>query len=339
MPLNRSRMGSNWEFAQPLWLLGLALLPLAFGIKIWRRKALFNRYKFSQLDQLPSSPLGLLRANSSLFSWLAVGAFFIALARPQSSEVIQQPAQNLGVDMIMALDISASMLSRDLQPNRLEALKVVAQDFVNARAMDRLGLVIYAGEAYSPVPLTTDHTLLNGQIQALCYDLLEGGTAIGMGLSTAVNRLVESEAKSKVIILLTDGENNGGLVDPTQAADLAASVGIKVYTIGLGTNGVAQTPVAKDPRTGRLIYEQRPVSIDEDLLKRIASTTGGQYFRATDNASLAEIYGIIDTLEKSEIEGYQFYRYSEHFYRWVWLGLLLIGLELLLNFVMVKTAF
>ena len=168
--------------------------------------------------------------------------------------------------------------------------------------------------------------------------MLEGGTAIGMGLSTAVNRLVDSTAKSKVIILLTDGENNGGLVDPVQAAELAASLNIKVYTIGLGTNGMASTPVMKDPR-GNLIYQPRPVTIDEDLLKRIADITGGQYFRATDNERLAQIYNSIDQLEKSEIEGFEFYRYTEHFSIFLYLALACIALELLLNFVLLKTAF
>ncbi|MGB1735587.1 MAG: vWA domain-containing protein, partial [Schleiferiaceae bacterium] len=155
-------MGSNWEFAQPEWLWALCIVPLGWAWMIWRRRVQFNRYRYSQLDGLPSSALGHVRQWTGLLPWLALGAFIVALARPQSSEVIQQPSQNLGVDMMMALDISASMLSRDLQPNRLEALKEVAQDFVSARTMDRLGLVIYAGEAYSPVPLTTDHTLLNG---------------------------------------------------------------------------------------------------------------------------------------------------------------------------------
>jgi Ca-activated chloride channel family protein len=252
--------------------------------------------------------------------------------------MFQQPSQNLGIDLMMALDISTSMLARDLKPNRLEALKEVATDFVAQRTMDRLGLVIYAGEAYSPVPLTTDQSLLSQQISALHHEMLEGGTAIGMGLSTAVNRLVESTAKSKVIILLTDGENNGGMVDPVQAAELAASLDIKVYTIGLGTNGMASTPVMKDP-SGNLIYQPRPVTIDEELLQRIASITGGQYFRATDNESLVEIYNSIDQLEKSEIEGFEFYRYTEHFSIFLYLALACIGLELLLNFVLLKTAF
>ncbi|MDP4876975.1 MAG: VWA domain-containing protein [Schleiferiaceae bacterium] len=328
----------NWDFAQPLWLIGLLVIPLGWTGIYLRRKRRFNAYTFSSNQQLPSSALGSLRAASGGLSWLALAFVFTALARPQSSQMFQQPSQNLGIDLMMALDISTSMLARDLKPNRLEALKEVATDFVAQRAMDRLGLVIYAGEAYSPVPLTTDQSLLSQQISALHHEMLEGGTAIGMGLSTAVNRLVESTAKSKVIILLTDGENNGGMVDPVQAAELAASLGIKVYTIGLGTNGMASTPVMKDPR-GNLIYQPRPVTIDEELLQRIASITGGQYFRATDNESLVQIYDSIDQLEKSEIEGFEFYRYTEHFSMFLYLALACIGIELLLNFVLLKTAF
>ena len=328
----------NWDFAQPLWLIGLLVIPLGWTGIYLRRKRRFNAYTFSSNQQLPSSALGSLRIASGGLSWLALAFVFTALARPQSSQMFQQPSQNLGIDLMMALDISTSMLARDLKPNRLEALKEVATDFVAQRAMDRLGLVIYAGEAYGPVPLTTDQSLLSQQISALHHEMLEGGTAIGMGLSTAVNRLVESTAKSKVIILLTDGENNGGMVDPVQAAELAASLGIKVYTIGLGTNGMASTPVMKDPR-GNLIYQPRPVTIDEELLQRIASITGGQYFRATDNESLVQIYESIDQLEKSEIEGFEFYRYTEHFSIFLYLALACIGLELLLNFVLLKTAF
>ena len=328
----------NWDFAQPLWLIGLLVIPLGWTGIYLRRKRRFNAYTFSSNQQLPSSALGSLRAASGGLSWLALAFVFTALARPQSSQMFQQPSQNLGIDLMMALDISTSMLARDLKPNRLEALKEVATDFVAQRAMDRLGLVIYAGEAYSPVPLTTDQSLLSQQISALHHEMLEGGTAIGMGLSTAVNRLVESTAKSKVIILLTDGENNGGMVDPVQAAELAASLRIKVYTIGLGTNGMASTPVMKDPR-GNLIYQPRPVTIDEELLQRIASITGGQYFRATDNESLVQIYESIDQLEKSEIEGFEFYRYTEHFSIFLYLALACIGIELLLNFVLLKTAF
>ena len=330
---------SNWEFNEPLWLAGLVLIPLAaLGMGLLRAKR-FGQFTFSLLDGLQQPLAGPLKNFTALLSWMALGALCIAMARPQSSEIIQQPSQNLGVDMMLSLDISASMLAKDLKPNRLEALKDVATDFVSRRNVDRIGLVIYAGEAYSPVPLTTDHSLLNEQIRALKYDMLDGGTAIGMGLSTAANRLAESTAKSKVIILLTDGENNAGLVDPIQAGELCASLGIKVYTIGLGTNGVASMPVAIDPLTKEIIYRPQQVTIDEELLERIASITGGQYFRATDRESLENIYDLIDSLEKSEIEGFQFYRYTEHYSRFVWLALILIGLELLLNFVLLKSAF
>ena len=328
----------DWTFDQPLWLLGWVLIPLAGIAFAVLKKSRFNAYIFSNTSSLSRSVLGRLRTNTSLLSWLALGCICIALARPQTSEIIQQPSQNLGIDMMMALDISASMMSKDLKPNRLEALKEVATNFVTERGMDRMGLVIYAGEAYSPVPLTTDHSLLNEQIRSLQYDLLEGGTAIGMGLSSAANRLANSEAKSKVVILLTDGENNAGMVDPIQASELCQNLGIKVYTIGLGTNGVAPTPVAMGAN-GKLIYSPRQVSIDEELLKRIASNTGGKYFRATDKESLIQIYDIIDGLEKSEIEGFQFYRYTEHYAVFVWLAMGLIMLELLLNFVLLKTAF
>ena len=328
----------DWTFDQPLWLLGWVLIPLAGIAFAVLKKSRFNAYIFSNTSSLSGSVLGRIRTYTSLLSWLALGCICIALARPQTSEIIQQPSQNLGIDMMMALDISASMMSKDLKPNRLEALKEVATNFVTERGMDRMGLVIYAGEAYSPVPLTTDHSLLNEQIRSLQYDLLEGGTAIGMGLSSAANRLANSEAKSKVVILLTDGENNAGMVDPIQASELCQNLGIKVYTIGLGTNGVAPTPVAMGVN-GKLIYSPRQVSIDEELLKRIASNTGGKYFRATDKESLIQIYDIIDGLEKSEIEGFQFYRYTEHYAVFVWLAMGLIMLELLLNFVLLKTAF
>jgi Ca-activated chloride channel family protein len=330
---------SNWEFNQPLWLIGLVLIPVAAVIMSVLRSKRFGHFTYSLLEGLGQNFGGRAKNFTALLSWFALGSLCIALARPQSSEIIQQPSQNLGIDMMLSLDISASMLAKDLKPNRLEALKEVATDFVSRRKVDRIGLVIYAGEAYSPVPLTTDHSLLNEQIRSLEYDMLDGGTAIGMGLSTAANRLAESSAKSKVVILLTDGENNAGLVDPIQAGELCASLGIKVYTIGLGTNGVASMPVAIDPRTQEIIYRPQQVTIDEDLLKRIAEITGGKYFRATDRASLENIYDIIDGLEKSEIEGFQFYRYTEHYSLFVWIALGLIALELLLNFVLLKSAF
>ena len=328
----------TWTFAQLEWLWGWAVVVLGAALQLYFARRRSNHYGYSSLQSLPSSGLGKVRSATFVLAWAALGMLLTAMARPQSSTVVQRASQNLGIDMVLAVDISASMLAKDLKPNRLEALKEVATRFVNRRTTDRLGLVIYAGEAYSPVPLTTDHRLLNKQIESLRYDLLEQGTAIGMGLATAVNRLQNSTAKSKVVILLTDGENNAGLIDPTQAADLAKSTGVKVYTIGLGTNGVAPTPVGYD-QNNQLVYRPQQVRIDEELLQRIAQTTGGQYFRATDNESLDAIYGLIDQLEKSEIEGYKFYRYTEHYHWFVFAALGLIALELLLNFVIVKTAF
>ena len=219
---------SDWNFSEPLWLYGLLVIPIALLFMVVLGSKRMNHYGYSQLEGTGKYWVASLKNYTAILSWLALGSICIALARPQTTEVNQQPSQNLGIDMMLALDISTSMLAKDLKPNRLEALKEVATDYVTRRKMDRIGLVIYAGESYSPVPLTTDHSLLNKQIRSLQHDLLDGGTAIGMGLSTAANRLSESTAKSKIIILLTDGENNAGLVDPIQAGELCASLGIKV---------------------------------------------------------------------------------------------------------------
>jgi Ca-activated chloride channel family protein len=330
---------SDWNFSEPLWLYGLLVIPIALLFMVVLGSKRMNHYGYSQLEGTGKYWVASLKNYTAILSWLALGSICIALARPQTTEVNQQPSQNLGIDMMLALDISTSMLAKDLKPNRLEALKEVATDYVTRRKMDRIGLVIYAGESYSPVPLTTDHSLLNKQIRSLQHDLLDGGTAIGMGLSTAANRLSESTAKSKIIILLTDGENNAGLVDPIQAGELCASLGIKVYTIGLGTNGIASMPVGIDPNTKEFVYRPVQVTIDEALLQRMAEMTNGQYFRATDRESLENIYDIIDGLEKSEIEGFQFYRYDEHYSIFVWIAIALIAFELLLNFVVLKSAF
>ncbi|MGB1266910.1 MAG: vWA domain-containing protein [Schleiferiaceae bacterium] len=330
---------SDWNFSDPLWLYGLIAIPIAFTMMVVLRSKRMNHYGYSQIEGTGKYWVASLKNYTGILSWMAMGSLCIALARPQTTQVNQQPSQNLGIDMMLALDISTSMLAKDLKPNRLEALKEVATDYVIRRNMDRIGLVIYAGESYSPVPLTTDHSLLNEQIRSLQYDMLDGGTAIGMGLSTAANRLAESAAKSKIIILLTDGENNAGLVDPIQAGELCASLGIKVYTIGLGTNGIASMPVGIDPNTKEFVYRPVQVTIDEALLKRIAEMTNGQYFRATDRESLENIYSIIDSLEKSEIEGFQFYRYDEHYSIFVWMAIAFIAFELILNFVVLKSAF
>ncbi len=260
----------------------------------------------------------------------ALTMLIIALARPQSTKMSSQKRGTEGIDIIMAVDISSSMLARDLVPNRLEALKSVAQQFVDGRPSDRIGLVIYAGESFAQVPLTTDHKIVKNGLADLRYDMLEQGTAIGMGLATAVNRIKDSEALSKVIILLTDGENNRGIIDPKTAADLAKEYNIRVYTIGVGTKGFAETPVAIDMQ-GNFIYQNMEVTIDEELLQYIADLTNGQYFRATNNKSLASIYGEIDKLEKTKLEELNFYQYDEHFYRFAFMALGLLMLEMLLR--------
>jgi Ca-activated chloride channel family protein len=229
------------------------------------------------------------------------------------------------------------MLARDLKPNRLEALKTVAARFINGRPNDRIGLVEYAGESYTKTPLTSDKNIVLSSLKGIKYNnIIEGGTAIGMGLATAVNRLKDSRAKSKVIILLTDGVNNSGFIDPKIASELAVEFGIKVYTIGLGTNGMAMSPIGIR-RDGGFQYGNMPVEIDEKLLQQIAATTKGQYFRATNTTKLNEIYEEINKLERTEIEEFKYTNYEEKYRPWVLLALGLLGLELLLRYTVFKS--
>ncbi len=230
----------------------------------------------------------------------------------------------------MAIDVSSSMLARDLKPNRLAALKKVAANFIKQRPNDRIGLVAYAGEGYTKTPITTVKAIVLNSLKDITYGQLEDGTAIGMGLATSVNRLKDSKAKSKIIILLTDGVNNSGFIEPQTAADLAIEFGIKTYTIGLGTNGNALTPIQYNP-DGSFRYGMRQVEIDEELLKDIAKVTGGKYFRATNNETLEEIYDEINKLERTEIEEFKYYRYEEKFRPWIWVAGILLLLEWLLR--------
>jgi Ca-activated chloride channel family protein len=238
---------------------------------------------------------------------------------------------------VIAIDVSASMLARDLKPNRLEALKEVAARFINERPNDRIGLVEYAGESYTKTPLTSDKSIVLSSLKGIVYNtIIEGGTAIGMGLATSVNRLKDSRAKSKVIILLTDGVNNTGFIDPRTASELAVEFGIKTYTIGLGTNGMAVSPIGILPN-GQFQYGNVQVEIDEDLLKEIAQTTGGKYFRATSNTKLKEIYDEINKLEKTEIEEFKYKNYDEKFRSLTLLALGLLGLELLFRYTLFRS--
>jgi len=227
------------------------------------------------------------------------------------------------------------MLAKDLKPDRLEATKEVASEFIEARKNDRVGLVVYAGESYTQTPLTTDHKIVLNSLSEVEHGLIKDGTAIGMGLATAVNRLKESKGKSKVIILLTDGENNAGQIDPLTAAQLAEEFNIRVYTIGVGTKGTAPTPYARDFR-GNLRYKRLPVNIDEELLQQIASQTGGEYFRATDNEGLEEVYAQIDELETTRIKEVKFYSYDEKFEIFAIWAFILFALEMILRFTLYR---
>ena len=258
------------------------------------------------------------------------------MARPQTVNVSTRTKTTRGIDIIMAIDVSSSMLSRDLKPNRLSALKAVAAAFIRERPNDRIGLVVYSGESFTKTPVTTDKSIVLNALREVEYGILEDGTAIGMGLATSVNRLKESKAKSKVIILLTDGVNNSGFIDPETAAGLAVEFAIKTYTIGIGTNGMAETPIAYQP-DGSFKYGYREVEIDEKLLKTIAGETGGKYFRATDNEKLSAIYEEINKLEKTEIEEFKYTQYEEKFRPLVLLATGLILLELLLRYTVFRT--
>ena len=267
---------------------------------------------------------------------LTMALIITALARPQTVDVSSKTKTTRGVDIVMAIDVSASMLAKDLKPNRLEALKNVAADFIKGRPNDRIGLVEYAGESYTKTPITSDKSIVLQSLKDIKYNtVITGGTAIGMGLATAVNRIKDSKAKSKIIILLTDGVNNAGFIDPQTASELAVEYGVKTYTIGLGTNGMALSPIAI--RNGVFQYGRTQVEIDEKLLKEIAEVTGGKYFRATNNRKLKEIYKEIDALEKTEVEEFKFYNYEEKFRPLVFLALGLLFFEFLVRFTLFRS--
>lgn len=267
----------------------------------------------------------------NVLRFTALFMLIVALARPQIIDVSIQTKKSRGIDIVIAVDVSSSMLAQDLKPNRLEALKEVAKEFVNDRINDRIGLVVYAGESYTKTPVTSDKSIIINSINEIIFDgVIEDGTAIGMGLATSVNRLKNSKAKSKVVILLTDGVNNSGFIDPNTSADLATSFGIKTYTIGLGSNGNARAPIALNP-DGSFRYGLTKVEIDEKLLKEIASKTGGLYFRATDNKKLKEIYDEINKLEKTEVEEFKYSNAKEVYRFFVLAAVILILMEWILK--------
>jgi Ca-activated chloride channel family protein len=269
-----------------------------------------------------------------IFSFIAAILFILAMARPQKM-LQEQEIKAEGIDIFLVTDLSSSMLARDFQPDRLEASKRLGADFIDKRPHDRIGLAVFAGEAFTQCPLTTDHKVLKEFLGGLKCGFLEDGTAIGMGLAAGVNRLKESIAQSKVIILLTDGVNNAGYIQPLTAAEIAKEFGVKVYTIGVGSEGTALSPVSKRAN-GDYIFGMARVEIDEDLLKQISSMTGGQYFRARDEAGLQFIYDQIDQLEKTEMDITVIKRYEEKFLPFVIIGLGLIFFQKLLRWTILK---
>ena len=316
-------------FAHPYFFLLLLLVPLAIWLYLWREKrpatftlstiGAFRGRKVSWRTRLCWLPFAL--------ALLAFISGVVALARPQSSNAYSTESTE-GINIVLALDISGSMLAKDLQPNRFEAAKSVAGEFVSSRPYDNIGLVVFAGESYTQCPLTTDHAVLLNMINGVEMGLVNDGTAIGSGLATAVNHLKEIKEGSKVVILLTDGTNNSGTIAPVTAAEIAASFGIRVYTIGVGTMGEALYPI--QTYLG-VEYVSMPVEIDEVSLKQIASATGGQYFRATDNNSLHKIYEEIDQLEKVKLKVESFTQKEELFPPYLWAALILLFAALLLR--------
>jgi Ca-activated chloride channel homolog len=324
---------SNIEFSQPYFFGLLLLLPL---LAFWYRKK--NRVRSSSIgvSSLAAKGLGSWKASFRhlpfICRMLSMAFIIIALANPQTKNE-EQSSEGAGIDIMLCIDVSGSMTAQDLLPNRLEAAKKVAIDFVDRRKSDRMGVVVFSGESFTQCPLTTDHNVLIAAIQNIRSGILADGTAIGDGLGTGVDRLRTSKTKSKIVVLLTDGENNGGLVDPKTAKEIAKSFGIKVYTIGVGTDGEATIPTQ-----GLLGVEMQKikVSIDEKLLTEIATETGGQYFRAKDNEGLAGIYETIDKLEKSKVYITTTTRFTQKFLPLAMAAAFFLLLEILLRYLVFR---
>ena len=318
------------SFLNPEFFWLLLLIPAAAAWLYLKRNQQTATLKISSTEGFSGSKSFFVKLYPFLgvFRLLALTALIVAMARPRTVDISNKTKTTKGIDIVMAIDVSGSMLAKDLKPNRMEALKKVASSFVDERPNDRIGLVVYASEAYTKTPVTSDKAIIQQAIESIKYDtVLQDGTGIGMGLATAVNRLKDSKAKSKVIILLTDGVNNAGFIEPETASDIAKQYGIKVYTVGIGTNGMAEFPYAIAPN-GQFLFRMMQVEIDEQLMKNIARKTDGKYFRATSNNKLEEIYAAINKLETTEIEELKFYDYDEKYRPFVWLAGFLLLLEL-----------
>jgi Ca-activated chloride channel family protein len=314
-------------FLNPHWLWLLVLIPIV-GIWNWRRRSTAEGMRFSDLrltEDVPATFWARIRNTPYVLRLTALGLAGIALARPQDPSTTREQFAE-GVDIMMILDTSTSMKAQDFRPNRFIAAREVATDFINERVSDRIGLIVFAAQAFTQVPLTLDYPFLKEMLQAVEVGMIEDGTAIGTALITGVNRLRESEAKSKVIVLLTDGQNNRGEIDPGTAAEAASALNVRVYTIGVGAHGSAPF-MADDPFYGQRMM-QIPVEIDEEMLESVADKTGGRYFRATNSGALREIYQEIGELERTKIEERVYTDYAELYHLFLWPAFLLVVLEI-----------
>ena len=324
----------NSSFMHPHFLWLLLVIPIALFWHYFIKNQQEVALKMSTIEGLSTKKSLLIKLRPFLYvlKLLALGFIIIALARPRNTQKSSYTDNTSGIDIVIATDVSGSMLATDFKPNRLEAIKEVAHTFIQKRVNDRIGLVVYAGESYTRTPVTSDKAMLLNSLKEVQYNgmVLQDGTAIGIGLATAINRLKDSKTKSKIIILLTDGVNNVGSLDPISAAEIAKEYGIKVYTVGVGTNGMANFPVAKDAN-GNIVFQPQKVEIDEKLMQEIATKTNGKYFRATDNKKLEAIYDEIDRLEKSKITENRFMMFDEQFRPWLLIGLFLLVLEMIVS--------
>lgn len=321
---------SNYTFANPAYLYLLILIPLMLLFYALKQHKATASIRLSSLKFLEGVKPGLryyLHHLLFIMRIIAIAMLIVVLARPQSVDRWNDSSTQ-GIDIMMAMDISGSMLARDFKPDRLEAAKNVATEFISGRPSDRIGLVIFSGESFTQCPLTTDHAVLINLMREMQSGMIEDGTAIGLGLATAVNRIKDSEAISRVIILLTDGVNNRGSIAPLTAAEIAQTMGVRVYTVGVGSKGMAPYPIQTAAGTK---YQNMPVEIDEETLREIAGMTGGEYFRATDNESLENIYFEIDKLEKSKIDVQEYSLKNEEFLPWAIIAVSLILIELFIK--------
>jgi Ca-activated chloride channel family protein len=329
---------AHYELVSPQLLWGLVLVPLLGAWYVVRRNKRRPPVTLSTLKAMRNGPMDLMaRARHLPFTLALLGLAFMLLSmtRPQSKDSWQDVTHD-GIDIMIAMDYSASMLAKDFKPDRLDAARDVAMRFIDDRPNDRIGLVVYEGEAFTQCPLTTDHDVLKNLFAKAKTGMINGGTAVGMGLATAINRLRESKSKSKVVILLTDGMNNAGTIQPLDAAQIAEQLGIRVYTIGVGTRGKALSPVAIYPN-GQYKYDYVEVDVDEPMLKKVADMTGGRYFRATDEKKLQEIYQEIDRLEKTRVKVTEHSSHTEEYFLPLTAGCGLLILSLLLGNTVLRT--